>query len=205
MVKLRPTLVMAVAAACGFLLAATVAAVASTNESVSPRDNCGGFNGHVVWSGQLVPTSSSTARSGRTSARAARPCGCRGTALPITTSMRKPLPSLRRRGSTTRPARPWGRGHQSRCVQHQWRMALRRSSRRVAQRARAADGDDHHPGTSGHRAGDGPGAAARPAAAGAADETNDELDLGPGDHAAAQGEGRQLPSPNPCAGALPRP
>jgi hypothetical protein len=55
MVKLRPVLVLAVAAACGFLLAATVAAVASTNETVSPRDNCGGFNGHVVWSGPTSP------------------------------------------------------------------------------------------------------------------------------------------------------
>lgn len=27
-----------------------MAAVASTNITVSPRDNCGGFNGHVVWS-----------------------------------------------------------------------------------------------------------------------------------------------------------
>ena len=55
MVKLRPALVIAVAAACGFLLATTVAAVASTNVSVSPRDDCGGFNGHVVWSGPTSP------------------------------------------------------------------------------------------------------------------------------------------------------
>jgi hypothetical protein len=37
------------ALACGFFLAATFAASAATNVTVSPRDNCGGFNGHVVW------------------------------------------------------------------------------------------------------------------------------------------------------------
>jgi hypothetical protein len=39
----------------GFLLAMTLAAMASTNVTVSPRDNCGGFNGHVVWEGGSSP------------------------------------------------------------------------------------------------------------------------------------------------------
>jgi hypothetical protein len=38
-----------VALACGFLLATTLVASAATNVTVRPRDNCGGFNGHVVW------------------------------------------------------------------------------------------------------------------------------------------------------------
>lgn len=50
MVILRRAAIMAVAAVCGFLLATTMTAAAATNVSVSPRDNCGGFNGHVVWS-----------------------------------------------------------------------------------------------------------------------------------------------------------
>ena len=37
------------ALACGFVLATTLTASAATNVTVSPRDNCGGFNGHVVW------------------------------------------------------------------------------------------------------------------------------------------------------------
>ena len=37
------------------LLAATSAA-ASTDQTVSPRDNCGGFNGHVVVSDGSTPT-----------------------------------------------------------------------------------------------------------------------------------------------------
>jgi hypothetical protein len=44
-----------IAAACGFLLATTTVAMASTSESVSPRDNCGGFNGHIVSSGATGP------------------------------------------------------------------------------------------------------------------------------------------------------
>jgi hypothetical protein len=54
MAKLQLMVIMAAAAACGLLLATAMTAVASTNVSVSPRDNCGGFNGHVVW-----PTGSS--------------------------------------------------------------------------------------------------------------------------------------------------
>jgi hypothetical protein len=55
-VKFRFALVMAVAAACGFLLATTtMTAAASSSVSVSPRDNCGGFNGHVVWAGPSSP------------------------------------------------------------------------------------------------------------------------------------------------------
>jgi hypothetical protein len=53
MAKLRPALM--IAAACGFLLATKTLAMASTSESVSPCDNCGGFNGYVVWSGATGP------------------------------------------------------------------------------------------------------------------------------------------------------
>lgn len=53
--KLRRPLVLAAALGLGFLLATTLAAGASTDVTVSPRDNCGGFNGHVVWSGGSSP------------------------------------------------------------------------------------------------------------------------------------------------------
>jgi hypothetical protein len=53
--RLRRGAITAAAAACGALLATTIAAAASTNVSVSPRDNCGGFNGHVVWSAGSSP------------------------------------------------------------------------------------------------------------------------------------------------------
>jgi hypothetical protein len=53
MAKLRSVLI--IAGTCGFLSAATMSAMASTAETVSPRDNCGGFNGHVVWSGPGSP------------------------------------------------------------------------------------------------------------------------------------------------------
>ena len=46
---LRLSLAATVAAAIGVLLAVTAAAVAASSATVSPRDNCGGFNGHVVW------------------------------------------------------------------------------------------------------------------------------------------------------------
>jgi hypothetical protein len=46
--RIRAALAVA-ALACGFLLAGALAASAATNVTVSPRDNCGGFNGHVVW------------------------------------------------------------------------------------------------------------------------------------------------------------
>ncbi|HEX4010938.1 MAG TPA: hypothetical protein VHX62_13055 [Solirubrobacteraceae bacterium] len=39
------------AVAAGVTLALATSAVASSTATVSPRDNCGGFNGHVVWSG----------------------------------------------------------------------------------------------------------------------------------------------------------
>lgn len=55
MTRLRRAAIMIATAGCGFLLATTVIAVASTNVSVSPRDNCGGFNGHVVWSAGSSP------------------------------------------------------------------------------------------------------------------------------------------------------
>jgi hypothetical protein len=53
----KPRLIrtMAAATACGLVLAMTTAAMASTSLTVSPRDNCGGFNGHVVWSGGSSP------------------------------------------------------------------------------------------------------------------------------------------------------
>lgn len=53
--KVRRPLVLAAALALGILLATTLAAVAATNLTVSPRDNCGGFNGHVVWTGRGSP------------------------------------------------------------------------------------------------------------------------------------------------------
>jgi hypothetical protein len=53
--KLRLALIVVATVACGFLMATTLVAVASTNVTVSPRDNCGGFNGHVVWSGGSSP------------------------------------------------------------------------------------------------------------------------------------------------------
>jgi hypothetical protein len=43
-----------IAAAVGVLLALTTVASASSTATVSPRDNCGGFNGHVVWSGSVI-------------------------------------------------------------------------------------------------------------------------------------------------------
>ena len=49
------TLVTALATITVALLAATSAA-ASTDQTVSPRDNCGGFNGHVVVSDGSTPT-----------------------------------------------------------------------------------------------------------------------------------------------------
>ena len=55
---LRPAaarLMTALAAIAAALLAATSAA-ASTDQTVSPRDNCGGFNGHVVISDGSTPT-----------------------------------------------------------------------------------------------------------------------------------------------------
>jgi hypothetical protein len=47
--KIRRASLLITALAAGFLLAITLTAMASTNVTVSPRDNCGGFNGHVVW------------------------------------------------------------------------------------------------------------------------------------------------------------
>ena len=52
--KFRRSLVLAAALGLGLLLATTLA-MASTNVSVSPRDDCGGFNGHVVWTGGSSP------------------------------------------------------------------------------------------------------------------------------------------------------
>ena len=49
------TLITALATITVALLAATSAA-ASTDQTVSPRDNCGGFNGHVVVSDGSTPT-----------------------------------------------------------------------------------------------------------------------------------------------------
>jgi hypothetical protein len=52
MSKLRPVRTGAVAlaaVAAGVMLAVATSAVASSTATVSPRDNCGGFNGHVVW------------------------------------------------------------------------------------------------------------------------------------------------------------
>jgi hypothetical protein len=43
-----------VAVAIGVLLAVTAGAVAASSATVSPRDNCGGFNGHVVWTSSYV-------------------------------------------------------------------------------------------------------------------------------------------------------
>ncbi len=50
--RVRGVTIVAGAAMAGVLLAMTMAgaATASTDVTVSPRDNCGGFNGHVVWS-----------------------------------------------------------------------------------------------------------------------------------------------------------
>ena len=53
--KLWLMVTIAAAAVCGLVLAMTMAAMAATNVTVSPRDNCGGFNGHVVWSGGSSP------------------------------------------------------------------------------------------------------------------------------------------------------
>jgi hypothetical protein len=47
--KVRRASILIAALAVGFLLATTLTAAASTSVTVSPRDNCGGFNGHVVW------------------------------------------------------------------------------------------------------------------------------------------------------------
>lgn len=55
-VRLRPlrlSVAAGVATAAGVLLAVTLAVAAST-ATVSPRDNCGGFNGHVVWTGSSI-------------------------------------------------------------------------------------------------------------------------------------------------------
>lgn len=49
--RVRRPLLLAAALGLGVMLATAVAAVAATNITVSPRDNCGGFNGHAVWSG----------------------------------------------------------------------------------------------------------------------------------------------------------
>ena len=53
---LRVSLAATVAAATGVLLAVTIAAsaVAASSATVSPRDNCGGFNGHVVWTSSSI-------------------------------------------------------------------------------------------------------------------------------------------------------
>jgi hypothetical protein len=51
---LRLSLTAIVAAAIGVLLAVTAAAVAAPSATVSPRDNCGGFNGHVVWTSSYI-------------------------------------------------------------------------------------------------------------------------------------------------------
>jgi hypothetical protein len=51
---LRMTLAATVAAAIGVLLAVTAGAVAAPSATVSPRDNCGGFNGHVVWTSSYI-------------------------------------------------------------------------------------------------------------------------------------------------------
>jgi len=52
--NVRAVVVAALAAAVGVLLALTTAAAASSTATVSPRDNCGGFNGYVVWSGSSI-------------------------------------------------------------------------------------------------------------------------------------------------------
>src|SRR3984957_13734660 len=44
----------ALAALAGALLTLTGAASASSSATVSPRDNCGGFNGHVDWSSSSI-------------------------------------------------------------------------------------------------------------------------------------------------------
>lgn len=54
--RLRVGFITVAVAAGGFLLARTVAAVASSDVTVSPRDNCGGFNGHVVSSAGSTPS-----------------------------------------------------------------------------------------------------------------------------------------------------
>lgn len=47
----RRAAIAAAAGAAGLLLAVAISAAAATNVTVSPRDNCGGFNGHVVFTG----------------------------------------------------------------------------------------------------------------------------------------------------------
>jgi hypothetical protein len=51
---LRVSVAATVATAIGALLAVTAGAVAASSATVSPRDNCGGFNGHVVWTGSSI-------------------------------------------------------------------------------------------------------------------------------------------------------
>ncbi len=51
---LRVSVAATVAAVIGVLLAVTTGAVAASSATVSPRDNCGGFNGHVVWTGSYI-------------------------------------------------------------------------------------------------------------------------------------------------------
>jgi len=43
-----------VAAVIGVVLAVTAAAVAASSVTVSPRDDCGGFNGYVVWTSSYI-------------------------------------------------------------------------------------------------------------------------------------------------------
>jgi hypothetical protein len=52
--RLRAIGVACTAAAVGALVALSTVASASSSATVSPRDNCGGFNGHVVWSGSSL-------------------------------------------------------------------------------------------------------------------------------------------------------
>jgi hypothetical protein len=54
--NLRWATAAAAAGVRGVLLATTVSAAAATDASVSPRDDCGGFNGHVVWPGPTSPS-----------------------------------------------------------------------------------------------------------------------------------------------------
>jgi hypothetical protein len=51
---LRASLAATVAAAIGVLLAVAAGAIAASSVTVSPRDNCGGFNGHVVWTSSSI-------------------------------------------------------------------------------------------------------------------------------------------------------
>src|ERR1700733_6437547 len=53
--ELRRASIVVVALAAGFVLSSALTASAATNVTVSPRDNCGGFNGHVVWQSGSSP------------------------------------------------------------------------------------------------------------------------------------------------------